>query len=296
MADPTELFLATMFSGEGYASTETGMLVASSTDGVSFRNICDSTEPLYTPEGGLRDPMLLYWRGEWYVVFSYGGDIAPLISVAKSSDLLNWTPVVTLRLSADAGINYIDVPQWIVDPAGDVHIIACVDHNHNWAEIRPLSPDPSTWGTAANWSEISKLTDHEGAPIVQGNTFVALRDDTYHMAYNDITGSVYYRRASTSLTSGWSTAEQLNLDPGIHGGDSESVVLLSDGTLRFYISSGNFVKHTMWFVDSRDLGVSWTSPKALEFAGFSPPGINWAQVVRITDPAAIAAMDGAGQV
>ena len=65
MADPAELFLATMFSGEAYASPDTGLLVASSLDGISFRNIRDNPEPLYTPTGGLRDPMLLYRHGQW---------------------------------------------------------------------------------------------------------------------------------------------------------------------------------------------------------------------------------------
>jgi hypothetical protein len=45
-----------------------------------------------------------------------------------------------------------------------------------------------------------------------------------------------------------------------------------------------------------DLGVTWTSPTVLRYDGFSPPGINWAEVVRITDPAATAGMVAAGQV
>ena len=276
-----------MFSGEGYASTETGLLVASSTDGVNFRNISESMEPIYRHEGGLRDPMILFWQGEWYMVYSYGGDIAQLLFIAKSSDLLHWTLVGELRVAADTEnvVNfYVDVPQWVVDPEGNVHIIACVDTNHHWVEIHPLSADPDTWGDQKNWSAISILTDDKGDLIIQGNTFVIQQNGTYYMAFNDVVGAnAYYLRTSSSLTTGWSDAVELNIDSSVNGGDSENLVFLADGTLRFYISCGNFRKHVMWYVDSSDLGVTWTSPTVLQFEGFAPPGINWAQVVRVAD-------------
>ena len=263
------------------------MLIASSTDGASFRNLRHTEEPLLTPTGGLRDPMILYWGGQWYVVYSYGGDIAPLVFVIRSSDLLHWSPVVTLRLAPDADPRYIDVPQWIVDPAGQVHIIACTDHSHNWVEVHPLNANPATWGDEANWSAVATMTDHNDKPLIQGNSFVALRDGTYYMGFNDIRGTAYCMRTSASLISGWSDAAQLNIDDSVREGDSENLVFLSDGTLRFYISSGNRRQHTIWYVDSPDLGNSWSAPKELRFAGFGPPGVSWAQIVRITDSAAI---------
>ena len=130
-ANLTEVYLASMFSGEGYASQDTGLLIALSTDGVRFQNIRDSREPIYLPASGVRDPILLYWQGQWYLVYSYGPNIAPLLFLARSDDLLHWTPVGSLRLAADSENNYVDVPQWIIDPAGDVHLIACIDHTHH---------------------------------------------------------------------------------------------------------------------------------------------------------------------
>ena len=177
-----------------------------------------------------------------------------------------------------------------MDPAGSVHLIACADNLHHWVEIHPFSADPATWGDQANWSAVTTITDHNGEPIVQGNSFVALRNGTYYMAFNDMAATVYYMRTSASLTSGWSAARQLDLDSSVNNGDSESLVFLSDGALRFYISNGNSLKNVMWYVDSTDLGVNWSAPKVLSFTGFDPPGINWAQVVRITDPAAIEAV------
>lgn len=118
-----------MFSGETYASTETGLLVALSEDGIGFRNIRQSAEPIFTPPGGIRDPMVLYQDHHWYLVYSHGGANSSLVFVATSTDLLNWNLVVTLRLMEDRAdyYNFVNVPQWIVDPEGKIHIIACTD-------------------------------------------------------------------------------------------------------------------------------------------------------------------------
>ena len=283
MTTPSEIFLATMFSGPTYASPETGLLVASSTDGVYFRNIRVSEEPIFISDGGLRDPMLLYRDDNWYMVFSYGDNIAPLIFISESPNLLQWTPVVTLRLTPDTEPNYIDVPSWGIDPEGNVHIIACTDATHNWVEINPLNQNPATWDDPAHWSGIETLTDYTGTPIIQGNSFVDRKDNTYYMAYNDIRASVYYMRTSASLITGWSDPRELAIDSTTHAGDSENLVFLADGTLRFYISNGNHQNHTIWCVDSPDLGVTWSDPRTLEFTGFAEPGINWAQIVRVTD-------------
>ena len=112
------------------------------------------------------------------------------------------------------------------------------------------------------------------------------------MAFNDIEASNYYMRISTSLNSGWSKANKPNIDNEVHAGDSENLLFLTDGTMRFYISNGNLRKHVIWFVDSSNFADSWTVPKKLHFSGFSPPGINWAQIARFTDPTAIAMTTG----
>ena len=290
MANPTEAFLATMFSGKGHASKDSGLLIASSTDGVRVRNIGSNGKSAYRPDNGVRDPVILYWQKQWYLAYSHGPNVSPLLFIAKSPDLSHWTPVGSLRLSRDTANNFVDVPQWIIDPSGDVHLIACVDHNHHWVELHPLSPDPATWGDQANWSPVTTMTDQNCKPLVQGNSFVALGHGTYYMAFNDIDASVYYLRTSAHLTSGWSTARQLNLDSCVNKGDSENLIFLSDGSLRFYISSGNSLTGVIWHVDSADLGANWTPPNIVAFEGFGPQQINWAQIVRIIDSGAIAAI------
>jgi hypothetical protein len=303
---PSEIFVATMHSSGGHANANTGLQVAVSTDGVTFRNLRGNDEsPVFTPANGMRDPIVLYRQGQWYLAYTYGPSMAPLVFVAKSPDLLRWTPVCALRLMADkanhtcetptGGVvavsgenNFIDVPQWIVDPAGNVHLIACTDHDHHWVEIHPLNNAPANWGDQSYWSAVTTLTDQDGKPLIQGNSFVALHNGTYYMAFNDINATGYYMRTSASLTSGWSAPRKLNIDSSVNQGDSENLVFLANGTLRFYISNGNFERKVIWYVDSADGGVTWTAPQPVEFKGFDREGVNWAQFVRITDPTAIA--------
>lgn len=308
---PSELFVATMHSSGRHASRNTGLQVALSKDGAAFQNIRGNDEsPIYVPTNGMRDPIVLFRQGHWHLAYTCGPSISPLVFVAKSPDLLRWTPVCSLRLMADrennvreasnGGItaiagaenNFIDVPQWIVDPAGNVHLIACTDFDHHWVEIHPLSNDPATWGDQANWSAVTTLTDRDGNPLIQGNSFVALHNGTYYMGFNGIDATVYFMRTSASLTSGWSAPRQLNLDSRVNRGDSENLVFLANGTLRYYISNGNSEKKVIWYVDSADMGVTWTSPQVATFKGFDREGVNWAQIVRITDREAIANVAG----
>ena len=286
MAEAFETYFATAFSGPGHADERSGLLIASSSDGLWFRNTARGLRPdeWYTPEGGLRDPHLLWWRERFFVVYSYGPNRAPLLFIAASNDLEHWAPWATLQLAADTGNNYIDVPQWMVDPAGGLHLIACVDSNHHWVELHPLSSDPASWADQGNWSPVVDLTDLAGAPLVQGNSFVAVRDGTFYMAFNAIRAEGYFLRTSTSLTTGWSAPQPLALPAFVNGGDSESLLVLGDGRLRFYISNGNALRHLMWQTESTDGGVTWTTPERIYFEGFGGSDINWAQIVRFTDP------------
>jgi len=307
----SEIFVATMHSSGRHASSNTGLQIAMSKDGVTFQNIQGNDEsPIYAPLNGMRDPIVMYRQGHWYLAYTYGPSISPLVFVAKSPDLLRWTPVCSLRLMADrennvreapnGGIgaiagaenNFVDVPQWIVDPAGNVHLAACTDFNHHWVEIHPLSNDPAAWGDPANWSAVTTLTDQDGRPLVQGNSFVALHKGAYYMGFNGIDSTVYFMRTSASLISGWSAPRQLNLDSSVNKGDSENLVFLANGSLRYYISNGNSIKKVIWYVDSADRGVTWAPPRMVTFKGFDRQGVNWAQIVRITDREAIAHVAG----
>lgn len=78
------------------------------------------------------------------MVHSYGGQVSPHVLLADSHDLVHWTPIGSLWLAADTENNYVDVPQWIVNSEGRVHLVACMDHTHQYMETHPLSEDPAT--------------------------------------------------------------------------------------------------------------------------------------------------------
>ena len=288
-------FVATLFSGAGYAAPSSGMLVATSSDGITFTNLATNSssgaEPLYALPGGVRDPSLLRWGREgaekWFAVMSFAANRSSQVFMAESDDLLRWQRLGKsgggMLLAAPSRDNYVDVPQLIAGP-DRLHIIGCVDGTHHWVGISAKLDAP--WGDLSTWSSPAPLTDHTGAPLRQGNTFVARRPGTseYYMAFDaDESGNVsagYFMRTSRDLSSGWSSPRKLAIDALVNDGDSESLVFLRNGDMRFYISAGSRGLRTdrkgMWSVDSSD-GVTWSAPKQLRFRGFAD-GVNWAQV------------------
>jgi len=122
-------FVATTFSGSGFASPSSTMLVATSADGELFTNIAAgrhnnaSSAPLYSMPGGVRDPSLLRWRGRWFVVLSFAQNKSSSLFLASSADLRHWEPaggggrgLLLAPLSRD---NFVDVPQLIVGKDGE---------------------------------------------------------------------------------------------------------------------------------------------------------------------------------
>ena len=179
-------YLASMYAD---LDPNTGLFISKSDDGIHFTNIANNSTPLYKPATGVRDPSLYNRNGVWWMVHTYGWPTSSQhanLYLATSPDLLSWTPAATLKLAnKNSSDNYVNVPQWITDGSGNVHLVACIDNGHNWAEIHPSnSSDSSTWGNANNWSQPVTMTDVHSTPIVQGNSFIAFKNGTYYMAYD----------------------------------------------------------------------------------------------------------------
>ena len=290
-----KVFLGYCFSGEQYANADSGMQIAVSEDGRVFKNIADTPEPLYTADGGIRDPYLLYKNGSWYAAYTYGENISPVMFLAKSKDLKNWTQICALRLDKDipGGNNYVDVPSWIIDTDGQIHVIACVDHNHHWVEIHPLNDDPETWRSITNWSSVTEITDCAGGVLIQGNSWVCVKDNIYYMCYNDLHNKTAYMRTSKNLVSGWSHPRKLDIGMELNCIETVGLTVIPDGVFRFYISCGNELQYKQWHIDSTDNGFTWSSPVLIECRGFNHR-VNWIEVACITNHDAIVSLRESG--
>jgi hypothetical protein len=223
------------------------------------------------------------------MAYSYGNPGAGIthnLYIATSPDLQKWTALVTLNLGASSANNFMDVPNWVVDPSGHIHIVYIEDDGHWVREIHPNSQDPSTWGTAANWSTPVTVTGPGSANLSQGNTFVTCRlGGSCYMGFDpvgggtaDCTSGHYCTRTSSGLTSGWSAAADSNASTSYTGGDVENLSILPSGVFRWYFTSGNNHLFKIYYIESADFS-SWTTPTQVNFLGAQHNNMNWAQVV-----------------
>ena len=202
-----------------------GMYAAVSPDGIHFTNFVGHSSPLYAPESGVRDPAILFYEGQFWLAYSSGWppeDLAAYLYLATSPDLVTWTFRVAIRASEDTGAS-VDVPQWLIDSSGTVHLIGCIGATHHWVEIHAKSPDSSTWNAASNWSEKRDLLDHRGTSLIQGNSFVTRSAGTWYMIFDPFAEMTmglidgrYYLRTSPDLVANWSDARLLDLDSNIN--------------------------------------------------------------------------------
>ena len=267
-----------------------------SEDGQIFTAI-GPDEGTFVPETGLNDPTIMSWRGQFYVVYGDGpagwDDVGPRLHIARSRDLLTWEPVVTLITGPEAPSPGVNIPYWVIDAQGPALLWGGWDadnvSSHYVNCVRPLSADPSTWGSQSNWGTIAQLTNASNQKIIQGNTYIVYKNGTYYMAFNEVSWDAYKTRTSASLTSGWSSASTISLGDGeADNGDTQTLVVKDDGTFRLYTTNGNSHTYELWYNESTDF-VTWGPSVPLSFIGTGTGyDINWTHVSRITVPVSLA--------
>lgn len=270
-----------------------GMYIATSLDGVNFTNAMPHTNPIYTPDTGVRDPMVMWYQGQFWMVYTYGWpaeSVPKWLCLATSEDSATWTFRTFIELGKPTGNNLVDVPHWAIGPDGVARIVGCIDDTHEWVEVHAKKADAATWSNPACWTHPAKMLDVDGLPLVAGNSFIACHDGTWYMIFDPYAGAGgltdgrYYLRTSTDVVKGWSKPVRLDFPAELNDGDAENVLFLPDGTMRFYVSNGNTKNYNMWYLDSRDHGKTWTGPELLSFEGFGlPKFVNWAQVAMFTE-------------
>ena len=206
--------------------------------------------------------------------------------IITSTNLLTWTPVVTLTIDA---IEYTNLwsPNWFTDADGSIHIIVS-NNNENGAssddedfhpsyrllEIHPLNSDPSTWGLESGWSSIgggfNTLTLSDSTAIVDHNDGMVWRDDSglYHIfAANYAAGSDQNHidhYTSHALTTGWNLANTGR--PVLHKCEGPFMLRLPNGTRRLYYANwvdygehGGESAEGIRYIESTDDGATWNA-------------------------------------
>lgn len=276
------LWVAAAYPGEGGTgeTTRVRAFVFISRDGREFISV-GPDDGVLVPERGINDPSVLSWRGKYYMCYSDGSSgwdsNPPTIHIVQSTDLVAWTPVVSIAVGSQSGDNIVNIPTWVVDDTGPA-IVYVPNSTHYVEVIRPNSTNASAWGSSSNWSSPVAITDASATTLVQGNTYIAYRAGTYYMAFNDVGWDGYKKRTSSSLLSGWSAASALGVGTEADYGDTLPLVITSDGKFRAYVSNGNSQTYEMWYYESDNFG-TWGPAVPLTFVGAGAGYLfNWAHV------------------
>ena len=253
-------------SGYAGGAPASGFAISTSTDGVHFRQV-SGTDALY-PAGDVRDPCIIFYRETYLAVFSHARSLGREVMVISSTNLVDWSPVCITVNSTASGDNYVDVPCWILDGRGGIHIMAFVDESRQWAEVHPLTAG----SLSGAWSSPVTITDHTGGSVsLTANGSFILASGTYYLLGDSDGGSpVPVIRHSTSLTSGYSDAVHPRLEKVPPRFDSLSTIVLPGGTWRWHISTGDNLGYKITAYDSTDGGATWSGPAEVGFGKRRP--------------------------
>lgn len=240
-----------MFSGMSRNFMHSPLFIAYSNDGINFNNVNPSGLSVFSGRGGQGtiDSDIMFYKGQYYVVYgqhNFYNDSA--ITIANSSDLLHWSDLVQLyNFTNESLLNDFNVPQWLIDNSGVVHIYANVFGNRTApygymsmiGEIHSFSTDPAAWSGRKNWTNITLLTYVDGSYADDdGETYdfyIINSSSTNYVMYH-LTGSRWNKNAAANHISGWSKGTDLSTYILVQG-EQPSMFLNNDGSMRLYISS-----------------------------------------------------------
>jgi len=274
----SSVFLASFYKGSSYPGfgTNENMQLAVSADGLNFQNLNWNTNGVLNSVNGVRDPDLLFYQGQWFVVFSdFLSPATETLYIASSSDLFTWTTVTNINTGLTAP-NNINVPNWVMDTGGNPHVIFTAN-DHTVYELHPNTATNLT----APWSSPTNLKDYASANLSPGgNTYVLLVGSTYYMGFDN--QAAYYWRTSTNLVTGWSAATSVSFpsDPTGGTGDIDNLNYVN-GKIRWYFQQGNNGGglYQQYYSETANFGTNWTTPTQIYFTnGFPANFVNWTQV------------------
>ena len=229
---------------------------------------------VYTP-ACLRDPYIRLYFGTYYLLYSEGMtylDIASSLSLTSGWTLINH---IALGSNSSMGVN---VPEFVVDPSGIVHVTVWDAPASAWWEIHPSSSDPSTWGSA--WSSRASLTDINGDNLLATeNLYITQHNSTYYLLQS--LGGNLQLRTSSDVVTGWSAASSNLSIPNYPTADAEGEnPIFIGGNLAVSWAQISTIKRPLSYsINSSGSSGSWGQPIQVSPADY------YAETTPLTDMA-----------
>lgn len=120
------------YNGTVGASSEQQLRFYVSLDGLSWNSLTPYThynDPNIAVGGFFRDPSIIFYKGAWYIVYTnnfMNSVVIPQFSIARSYDLINWTHLGEISISAISGWYNAWAPEWFIDTDDTLHVFIAV--------------------------------------------------------------------------------------------------------------------------------------------------------------------------
>ena len=253
-------------------------------DGLGFKWLVN---PAYDPPTDeLRDPSFCFFNGKWWVAYTnpptgnvYAGTVTHF-SVASSDDLVTWSHVFDVSVTAISSVDYCWAPEWFIDDDDSVHVFFCAtanaDHinDFNIYEIHPTNDAATTWSAPV----VVTGTSLPGSLL---DPFMVKIGSDYHLWFkNNSTERLGYM-TSSSLTSGYTVVQSGSTNWSGFGSPIEGASVVKVGDVwRMYFDK--YTDQGFYYSESDDDFATWTTP-ALVGLPTGTSVLNHGTVLSVTD-------------
>jgi len=219
------------------------------------------------PTGSLRDPSIIFYRGEYYIAYTCElGNPASnrRFAIAKSPDLETWTHVTYVDCSTlTVSPNNVWAPEFFIDSDGTV----CIYVSINTGATGSYGKFSTALYTATN----AALTTWNSGQIIIGESYIDcfmwLENGTYYAFVKNET--TYYIEVFTSTSRNGTFTKVVSGDALGFGTDYEGPCLYKDSHTGTYIL---YLDHYVgslgtYYSTSTSLLSGWSAPVAVTGAG-----------------------------
>jgi hypothetical protein len=286
-------FLFGVFTGNGTAFEKLSLFYSGDGKTVSGGH----ANPVYAdPNTGtsLRDPSVMKIGTTWFCAYTVNNGYSKNLGIIKSTDLLNWSQVMLVDVSAVSGLTQAWAPELVKDTNGDIYIVftAVTSSTSSFWYIKATDATGlSAWTAPTQLSWTSAPTNPIDATFAYDGT-------KWYMFYkNDASASKYIEQASsTTLTGTYTTTQTGNWAGWGSGVEAPEVVQLPNGTWRIYMDRYNAGTGYAYSENSSLSSASgWSTLTGVNLGPDFPMGqqLRHGSIIRLADGASRATAIGA---